>query len=247
MRVHTFNTSDQRGGRYIRPFWRSGAWVLWFGKRNRSIRIEWSIPTTLFYAHIDLWGGDADRDVSISFAFRLLFWSITFEDLMPRSSRDGRTIGLSIYDGGLSWSLWEHGSRWSSTQPKWWSGRIDPLDLLLGKERYSSRLIETAHVSIPLAEGSYPVTIKMREDSWKRSRWRSRRLMRAYIEPDVPIPIPGKGENSWDCGEDALYSTVVQARDVPAAIGELVETVLSSRLRHGGSVDWMPAAAEKGR
>lgn len=46
--------------------------------------------------------------------------------------------------------------------------------------------------------------------------------------------------NSWDCGEDAVYSLTTVAATVPEAIAKLVRSCLESRERHGGP-NWRPA------
>jgi hypothetical protein len=72
------------------------------------------------------------------------------------------------------------------------------------------------------------------------------RRIRAKITPDTPIPFPGKGENSWDCGEDATHSMTCNATNEQEAVAKLVASVLNDRYRHGGK-NWRPAAVKHGR
>ena len=69
------------------------------------------------------------------------------------------------------------------------------------------------------------------------------RVVRAEITPDTPIPHPGKGENSWDCGEDAIHSLTCQASTTHDAVGEIVKAVLRSRYRYGGLM-WRSATVD---
>ena len=65
---------------------------------------------------------------------------------------------------------------------------------------------------------------------------------RVEIEPGAPIPVPGKGENSWDMGDDHIHSTSVAGQNVSEAIGKLVASALSTRQRHGGQHMSVPEA-----
>jgi hypothetical protein len=55
----------------------------------------------------------------------------------------------------------------------------------------------------------------------------------------TPIPHPGKGENSYDCEDDATYSLTTEARNEAEAIGAMVATVMRSRQKYGG-LNWQP-------
>lgn len=48
------------------------------------------------------------------------------------------------------------------------------------------------------------------------------------------IPVPGKGENSWDCGEDATYAFSCMADSVEDGIASLVRSILVRRRKYGG-------------
>lgn len=80
-----------------------------------------------------------------------------------------------------------------------------------------------------MPEGSYRATVTIERDSWTRARWFARRIERAHVDIHDPIPTPGKGENSWDCGDDALHSSTFPCGTVPAAVGKIVGDVLAKR------------------
>src|SRR5690606_25314615 len=72
--------------------------------------------------------------------------------------------------------------------------------------------------------------------TWKRPRWPfATRIRRVQIDmdKDEQIPVMGKGENSWDCGEDATYGITVAADTIEAGVAKLVESILRSRRRYG--------------
>ena len=54
------------------------------------------------------------------------------------------------------------------------------------------------------------------------------------------LPIPGKGENSWDCGDDAYYSIGTPAATAMEAVEYAADRVLETRRRYGGS-SWAPS------
>jgi hypothetical protein len=150
-------------------------------------------------------------------------------------------ISVRWFEGGLWWSLWHPTMEWSSKTPRWRHGHWDPIDSLLGRDAYSSVDIRTEDVVVPMPEHGYAAKVRLFESTWRRPRWPlARRLLRAEIAVEGGIPHPGKGENSWDCGDDATYSLTCQARTAEEAVGHLVASVLRSRTRYGGR-DWRPS------
>ena len=100
----------------------------------------------------------------------------------------------------------------------------------------------TVPTVVPMPERAYPASVKLFESTWKRPRWFASRMVRAEVKIEKGIPFPGKGENSYDCGDDALFGLTCKADTVEQAIAETVESALRNRRRYGGSVDWQPAA-----
>lgn len=155
-----------------------------------------------------------------------------------------RDISFSVSDGGIRVRLWANPWEWSSTDPQWKHLNLDFADTLFGRSKYARRELSVIETVIPMPERSYPATIKLCEDSWSRPRGRTVYLLRADIDVPGGIPHPGKGENAWDCGEDATYSLCCPAKTAEEAVASMVETVLQSRRRYGGSINWIPATAK---
>lgn len=65
-----------------------------------------------------------------------------------------------------------------------------------------------------------------------------------YYIKGLPIPIPGKGENSWDCEDTATYSlSTGSAKSHQEAALKLMDYIMRTRWRHGGS-KWCPQQFE---
>lgn len=177
---------------------------------------------------------------------------------------EDREISLKIHDQALWWSFWNSPHEWSSQTPRWRHGSWHWWDTVLGRTRCNvcvlggdgvwhpyeavridgglSMLVDPpgAHrlITIPMPEGVYPATIKTERRIWTRPRWpwwplRMERVSH-MIDCDIGVPFPGKGENSWDCGEDSLHGAGADGSEADA-IGRFVASVLDNRRRYGGT------------
>lgn len=222
MRFHWQNLNEDRFGNVKGSgFWHGRAWLgRW--------RAEWKIPCR--HAGISF---DVD-DEGATFHLGLLLFSVylSWEGLRRYP---GREFKVYFMDGGLWFALWSDPMQSCRDDP--WYRRMHvfrPLDLLLGRRQYSSDPYETRDVLIPMPEGAYPATVTMSRDTWKRPRSPFRRtVVRADIKCERGIPFEGKGENSWDCGEDAAHGLCTPAENVEDAIGKMVATVMRDRRRYG--------------
>lgn len=152
-----------------------------------------------------------------------------------------RKIGLSWHNGTLWISIWENPNESSNTDPWWWEITVEPAEILFGRDKYSTRDLLTERRVMVLPEGPYPASVRIFESTWKRPRWPwPRRMVRAEITPDKPIPVPGKGENSWDCDEDATYGMTCAAQTPTEAVAHYSASILRDRQRYGGN-HWVPA------
>lgn len=99
---------------------------------------------------------------------------------------------------------------------------------------------EKHQVELHFLEADYPATVILTTDTWKRPRWHWP-LVVERAEVDVPggVPIPGKGENSWDIDDDATFSLVTPASTVEEAVQKFYDTVNERRARYGGR-NWTP-------
>ena len=59
------------------------------------------------------------------------------------------------------------------------------------------------------------------------------------MESEDGIPIPGKGENSWDCGEDRRFSINTTANTIAEAVEAFRRDIEKTREQYGGK-NWVP-------
>lgn len=164
-------------------------------------------------------------------------WAARAKDVGARRYDGVDIVDVSVHDRAIWWSLMHPQMSWESKTPRWRNGSFHPVDALLGSPKYTSEPIVSRDVQIPMPEGTYDWTITLSRDTWRRPRWPfhiTRVRAKADAKKGEHIPMPGKGENSWDCGADALHGSGAEARTIKDAIGSVVASVLRSRQRHGG-------------
>lgn len=249
MNFHWQNLNEKPAGRVGTPLRHGRAWLRLF---DGSLNWEW------LFGRIDLGFRVAARQGDgLGFGFRFsiplitLYFSVdsirpiaAFARWLLRNARyEDREISWSTHDWAIWWNLWLDDGSWSSTTPKWRSGSFHIDDFVLGKAKYSQRILNEQAVQIALPEASYPATVKIDERTWKRPRWFTKRMVGSQVDIPKGIPFPGKGENSWDCGQDAVFGLSSLESTIEGAIAAVVRSVLKSRRRHGGSIEWKPEVA----
>ena len=205
--------------------------------------------------HIGLGIGEGD-DTALSVGVELIVFSlwISWDNfkihswLSDKTKREdqkygnGREIKVYWNELALWWTLWGDPMKSRSKDP--WYVRMhcwDLRDILFGRSKYSSRTIREERVIIPMPEGGYPALVKINDDTWKRPRWPfPRKMIRASVIPDKPIPFPGKGESSWNCGEDAMYSLYGPYDNSLKAAIAATESVMRDRLKYGAGWNYRP-------
>lgn len=253
---HWQNLSDAPG-RERHGFWHGRAW--WClrddeGRRSFPLaaRLEWSHGKLGFALTLDL--DRDDREVTLHVAVPGASYFATLCGLPPwllkrlpfslgrtqyKYQGGNRSTGIRVFDDAIWLSLWEDRDEWNSKDPKWMRATIRPLDIIFGKSKYANRVIEERDIAIPMPERMYPAIAKLEVASWIRARWpwRPFSTVRTRVSIDVPggIGIPGKGENDYDIGDDAVFGQTCVARTIEEGIGSVVASVLETRRRRGWS------------
>lgn len=216
----------------------------WYERRLGQICIEWHVP------HGSRWGvtfGGGDSSRNFAFTFSLPFLAtmyVTFENAFAKPfiewdfDRGGdRQISCYFHDWTFRYSLWVGSmASWSRSYPwcRWWRQGSFDFKNLLGKQSYRRWDIGAPiPIQIPLPEGVYQAVAQREGAIWKRPLWFAHE--RRFVDVKIPkgLPFAGKGENSYDCGDDGLYGYGVEGDSIEKAIAHGVESVLMSRRRYG--------------
>lgn len=232
MHFDSQNLNERRNGktgsmlRHGRCWWR-------FGECGDGLcfRAEWVVPGKKFRFGLEF-GGEDNFQLSVGLIIFTIYLSVS--GLRWRwLPRDG-VCQVYWYEKSLWWSLWARRYE-SRRKDPWWKRThcIQFDDLLFGRAKYSDEVLSEHEVLIPMPEGSYPAKVKMETHTWKRPRWFAHSGTYANVDIEGGIPFMGKGENSWDCGEDGLYGSSMPAESVEEAIGKTVASVLESRRKYG--------------
>lgn len=159
-----------------------------------------------------LTNGDEDRELSLSLG--LLFFTVWLRLpgwSLPLLAR-GRQYGFYIHE----WEVWAFfGSKiWesSSRDPWYYQIVIRPIDLLFGRTIYFKDEILSSWGPRRFAFRGREFQmddIKISRQFWFKTRIPFGLYRRELIQMEVKIDKPpmraGKGENSWDCGDDGSF------------------------------------------
>lgn len=149
---------------------------------------------------------------------------------------DDRTLEVNIHHGAIWWTIWYSDNTWRSTDSKWRRGSWHPIDTLFGNTKHHEEVLEEADVTIPLPEGDYQAHIQLQRRWWTRPRWPFRLHEGRYANIDIignPPMFAGKGENSWDLDDDAIYGMSTPANTFEEAVDVYRRAVLDNRKRYG--------------
>jgi hypothetical protein len=151
----------------------------------------------------------------------------------------------------VQWDIWTPRNGGVRGLPWWRHQYIDLRRKVFGPTIYERISVEEGTCVVPMPEANYPATWKRETVCWQhtsllghlRDSIMGRRARTSVeITPGKPVPVPGKGENSWDCGDDGIYSSSHPGPSIEQAVGKLVASALSTRARHGGQHMSTPTA-----
>ncbi len=193
-----------------------------------------------------------ESDVSVSFYLFKLF-SIWFTLNSKRFKYRTEPI-----ETGFVWDIKQHvitikllsQRTWDSSKDavidKYWDYR----DWLFGRAIYSeshhnSNLGMKTEGVMKMPEGNYKMRFDFYTSYWHRPRSPFvKSLDRVEITPEKPVPTPGKGENSWDMGEDATHGSTMplNGRTIDELIADFKKSTMERRERYGGK-NWLPKSS----
>lgn len=244
----------------------------WWHFENVELRCQWVLGKLGFSAEIGFSGDENEVSGNLCVPGVALYWGVSGKLVAPiirivgvdhasckaraesNNARGGRhhryayedmerRIGIRIFGGALWWQCWDREAVHFGDDPWWMRGNWHPLDTLLGRHEHRSEELQARDVQIPMPEGNYTATAKLERATWKRPRWPfAKTILRVSIDIPKGIPVPGKGENSWDCGPDATFGLTTPARTIEDGIGQLVASVLHDRKRRGAPANYSERA-----
>lgn len=227
----------------IRRSWQGKAWLGERVSRTSSIAWECGFPTPRLHIGFELDGDRDDGAVMVHIGCLLFYLYVSLDHpkinawIQQRySGYNERVLSMrTVDDYGVQWSLWMPDSIWRSTDPKWRRGSFYLLDWLFGDYRFEETVLHTQQVDIPMPERTYTGTVKLYID--KRYRKRLARFAKyrrgATIKVARPPQFAGKGENSYDLDDDAIYQMSCDATSVEGAIEAYRQAVFENRRKYG--------------
>jgi len=160
-----------------------------------------------------------------------------------------RNTGFSIrpHEGCyVRWEIDQTEGHHRSSDPWWREGSIGHRHVF-GRQQHDSEVIDSGTPRVLLPEGHYDATAKLERSTWRHVRWPGTWLDRVRPIPareswtvavEGGVPVEGKGENSWDCGMDGVYSSSgLEGPTLGEACQQFVASVLNRRQRYGGPHD----------
>lgn len=237
---HWQNLNDRKGR--TGSGWRHGR--AWWQFARRTLRVEWShFRHPRLAVELSEAGGDGDElGLHVALLFGAWWVSISHCRTHDADTAFGVRTGFTLWGDWLRF-FWRHNSDTGEKIGREWGVHL--LDVLLGQHVYREGAAYVHRITVQMPEGSYTGTCTLRPDSWKRARWFRKTIWRAHVEMDEgqQIPVPGKGENAWDCDEDAIFGSTFPCRTADHAAERMRASALETRTRHGGGLAWRPAAS----
>lgn len=210
----------------------------WWRIKRREVRTEWYFAhkarssLSAYYRRGRRTEG-REWHIAIPFLFSVFLsvnaWSI--------ENKDDRELYFAFHDGIVWITVWEHPDNWSKGDRRY---VLNWRDWLLGKQVYTDDVVKEGDAEVILPEGEYTAHYIESVSQWSRARGRAVSERRYQLDfGSRPIPLPGKGDNEWDMGEDALYATMFPAESLREAVDSVIDDILQTRLKYGGA-NWKP-------
>lgn len=242
-RWHWQNLNEKELNRKGNPLRKGRAWFN-FGKA--SLNIEWGCR--LDGLSVSISTGDME-DMGPGFHIRLFFPYLYVRLTHPifrKIFTKEKELGFYINSEYLQLNLFtsESDCEYNNKRSKFYNIR----DILFGDFKYTKNDIKSFPVVIPLPEGSYNGVATISERIWKRSKipFISQYKIDTWIELEKGLPFPGKGENSWDCGEDAIHGYGCSSIEYYDVVAKGVELCMRNRSKYGSN-DWIPGHFSNGK
>lgn len=239
---HSQNLNERNGWKGSK--WRHGrAWLHGF---NNCIGLCWAFFWNSSTGIGITLGGEDEITLHVA-VWRLFALWLHVNHILPRKwTRQwewwdrswGRTTDIRIFDGSIWLNIHNDTTGWHSSQKFPQEFNFDFVDFLLGRSKVTTKILDQGESDVPMIEGNYRVKWQKLLKVWKRPRWPfAQRIVAFDMDLQKPIPVPGKGENSYDCDDDAIHSMYCPAQTLEEAISKLTASALRTRRKYGWDYD----------
>lgn len=89
------------------------------------------------------------------------------------------------------------------------------------------RIVEGRTVNVRDRKKTYALHVLILESTSRSGKKRRH----AQVEAPAGVPIPGRGENSWDCGDDNVWGASFAAKTVNEAARKFMADIRETRIR----------------
>ena len=217
------------------------AWITWQpvdGQKPVRLDLDWLFGRRVWSSGVSV-GRSEGGSVTLHAAIRPLFsLYATLKHILPRGA--SRTYSVAIVADGptLHWDLGKPGSgdEWHRDDPlNWMRGVRFLADDLFGRATCTTEKNGPPVQAVAcFPEGRYTLTLQRETWTWTRPRWPWPYVRRSVnIELEQPPEFHGKGENSYDCGPDAIYGMSSTGHRYEDAVAAYVTAVLRERAKRG--------------
>lgn len=242
--------SHRRSESESHPYYYTNVYADPDGKAKRVFEAQTSIGGRHRWLGFHFGTSDMNGDFSLSVG---LWFASVYTHFGGYKSRKNRELSLCYYPdaegiggdfGYFSWRVWTDPHSWRSSTPRWREGMWHIAESVFGQHRYSDELLgDTQTATVKMPEASYTVKCTPKRSMWTWPRFK-KPMVKNYMEVEAEsgIPVPGKGENSWDCGDDAIFSTAFETDSVEEAARLFGERAMQRRKKYANA-NWRPSTA----
>lgn len=154
-------------------------------------------------------------------------------DNMVSYYRDERDRGGDV--GFVTYAMMRNGWSFYLGGSHVWERQV--ASRLLGKRDYLrvERDPVTLVFQMPGHDAEYEAVLTPQVETWQRRRalWGGMRREGYDVAVKRPPMFQGKGENSWDCGDDGIFGMTVECRTPEEAVAGYIKAVERQRAKYG--------------
>lgn len=219
------------------------AWFDWYvrstDRKPFKIEVDWSTGKAVWSSGIS-YSCKNSGTITLHASIRpVASVHLTLKHLWPRRrDQPSRTYQLTLAEGALHYDFGKPGSgdEWHHNDPlNWMRGVRFLADDVFGRTTYTSERVGPPVQAVAcFPEGQYTLTLQRETHTWIRDRWPWPYVRKSVdITLEKPPGFQGKGENSYDCGPDAIYGMSSDGHNFEEAVAAYVKAVLKERAKRG--------------